>query len=125
VSTTVLVADDHRSLRDLVRMTVEMAGWAVVGQVENGLQAVHAAYELAPDVIVLDEQMPVLGGMAALPKLRRASPTSRIVMWSHERDIAAEALAAGASAVVDKRQPLEHLLIALALVAPTRTPFYA
>jgi chemotaxis response regulator CheB len=120
--TTVLIADDAASLRVLVRIAVEGAGWVVVGEVENGLDAIHAAYELCPDVIVLDELMPVMGGTEALPKLRRASPCSRIVMWSHHRELPSKALDAGASAVVDKRQSIDHLLIALALVAPSREP---
>jgi two-component system secretion response regulator SsrB len=118
--TTVLVVDDTPSLRHLARMAVELAGWVPVGEAENGREGVRAAYELGPDVIVLDHQMPVLDGLSALPLLRRASPFSRIVIWSSDEDITQAALAAGASAVVDKKGPLDHLLIALALVAPTR-----
>jgi DNA-binding NarL/FixJ family response regulator len=119
VTTTVLVIDDSASLRRLARIALDMAGWVVVGEAEDGEEGIVAAYELAPDVIILDQQMPVLSGLSALPRLRRASPHSRIVMWSND-PAAHQGLALGASAVVDKSKPLDHLLIALALVAPSR-----
>jgi DNA-binding NarL/FixJ family response regulator len=119
VTTTVLVVDDSAPLRQLVKIALDLSGWLVVAEADNGHEAVAVAYELAPDVIILDQQMPVLDGLSALPRLRRASPSSRIVMWSND-PIAREGLTAGASAVVDKSQPIDHLLIALALVAPSR-----
>jgi DNA-binding NarL/FixJ family response regulator len=119
VTTTVLVVDDSAPLRRLVRMALDMTDWTVVGEAANGEEGVLAAYELAPDVVILDQQMPVLSGLSALPRLRRASPSSRIIMWSND-PIAHQGLSLGASAVVDKNQPLDHLLMALALVAPSR-----
>lgn len=115
-----LLVDDTSSMRDLARAELELAGWTVAAEALNGWEAVHAAYVHAPDVIVLDRQMPVLDGLTALPKIHRASPCSRIVMWSHD-DCARDALDAGASAFVDKSQPLAHLLVAIALLAPTRS----
>jgi DNA-binding NarL/FixJ family response regulator len=123
MSTTVLLVDDARSLRELARLSLEIAGWVVVAEAGDGKDGVRAAYEVAPDVIVLDQQMPKLDGLTALPLLRRASPCSRIVMWSSDPDVTRAALDAGASAVVDKAAPLDHLMIAIALVAPVREPF--
>jgi two-component system chemotaxis response regulator CheY len=120
VSTTVLLVDDAPQLRDLARITLGLEGWDVVAEAADGLEAVRTAFDTAPDVIVLDMQMPKMDGLAALPLLRRASPPSRIVMWSSEPGVAPRALAAGASAVVDKAVPVDHLLVALSLVAPPR-----
>ena len=119
MATTVLVVDDSPPLRRLVRLTLDMTDWTVVGEAADGEEAIRAAYELAPDVVILDQQMPVMSGLSALPRLRRASPSSRIIMWSND-PVAHEGLALGASAVVDKNQPLDHLLVALALIAPSR-----
>jgi two-component system response regulator EvgA len=121
VSTTVLLVDDAPQLRELARIALGMEGWDIIAEAMNGEEAIRLAYEHAPDVIVLDMQMPKLDGISAMPGLRRASPCSRIVMWSNEPEIARPALAAGASAVVDKAAPLEHLMIAVALVAATRS----
>lgn len=120
MSTTVLLVDDTRQLRDLARITLGLEGWDVVAEAEDGREAIRTAYDVAPDVIVLDMRMPRMDGLSALPKLRQASPSSRIVMWSSEPGVAPKALAAGASAVVDKAAPIDHLLLALSLVAPTR-----
>jgi chemotaxis response regulator CheB len=120
VSTTVLLVDDTALMRDLARAELELAGWTVAAEAVNGFEAIHKAYQFAPDVIVLDRQMPVLDGLTALPKIRRASPCSRIVMWSHDVQVSRTALDLGASAFVDKAKPLDHLLIAVALMAPIR-----
>ncbi len=115
-----LLVDDIPQLRDLVRITLDLEGWDVVAEAADGIEAIRMAFEVSPDVIVLDMQMPLMDGLTALPRLRRASPCSRIVMWSSEPNIARAALDAGASAVVDKAAPIDHLLIAIALVAPLR-----
>jgi two-component system response regulator EvgA len=120
MSTTVLLVDDTPALRDMARMALEMNGWDIVGEADNGVTAVELAYELAPDVVVLDLHMPELDGLSALPRLRRASPCTRVIMWSNEPSFSPRALDVGASATVDKTGPIEHLLIALSLLAPAR-----
>jgi NarL family two-component system response regulator LiaR len=120
MTTTVLIVDDNALLREIARMAIEVEGWEIVAEASNGREAIDVAYELAPDVIVLDQMMPVLDGIRALPKLRRASPHSRIVMWTHTPGVLNAAMRAGASAFVDKSRPLDSLLIAMSLVAPPR-----
>jgi anti-anti-sigma factor len=101
---SVVVADDSAVTRRLVQAIVEEGGSAeVVGEARDGHEAVRLASELRPDVLVLDVEMPSLSGLEALPEIRRASPQTRVVMFSgdeHARDRAAEL---GADAFVEKR----------------------
>jgi chemotaxis response regulator CheB len=79
----VLVVDDDADLRMLLRIALNVPGASeVVGEAADGQLAVSAAADLRPDVVVLDEAMPVLRGTEAIPLLRRATPSSRIVLYS-------------------------------------------
>jgi CheY-like chemotaxis protein len=79
----VLVADDAADLRQLLCLLLEVEDdFVVVGQAGDGLEAVRAAGELQPDLVVLDVSMPVMDGMEALPKLRAAAPEARLVVFS-------------------------------------------
>ena len=83
-SRSVLVVDDCEPLRELIATALEVHGQVVVGQAEDGVEAVLLASEVLPDVIVIDEDMPNLAGAEAIPLLRIASPSSRIVVFSAE-----------------------------------------
>lgn len=66
----VLIADDRASSRELLRLVLERAGYAVA-EAEDGQEAVDRARELNPDLILLDLQMPRLDGYGVLAELRR------------------------------------------------------
>ncbi len=62
----ILIADDHELIRKGIASTLaEVPGWTVVGQAENGRQAVELAQSLRPDVVILDMTMPELNGLEA------------------------------------------------------------
>jgi CheY-like chemotaxis protein len=81
-SFTVVVVDDTEDIRSLMRMALERAGFDVVAVAEDGEEAIVVAGEHKPDLILLDLHMPGLGGLEALPRLLRASPRSRVVVFS-------------------------------------------
>ena len=83
-SRSVLVVDDCEPLRELIATALEINGQVVVGQAQDGIEAVLLASDAHPDVIVIDEDMPNLCGADAIPLLRLASPESRIVVFSAE-----------------------------------------
>ena len=79
----ILVVDDDADLRLLLRMALDVPGSStVVGEAADGGEAVSVAASLLPDVVVLDEAMPVLRGSEAIPLLREAAPLARIVLYS-------------------------------------------
>jgi DNA-binding NarL/FixJ family response regulator len=77
----VLIADDHALVRDGVRALLGTAGDIdVVGEAGDGAAAVESARAEHPDVILLDIAMPGLGGLEAVPLLRREVPRARILI---------------------------------------------
>lgn len=83
MSTTVLVVDDAPDIRLILRLALDSGGdFDVVGEAATGEDAVRLAAEHHPDVIVLDLGLPDLAGRDLLTRVRRASPTARIVVFS-------------------------------------------
>ncbi|MCU1673505.1 MAG: hypothetical protein JWN77_1618 [Frankiales bacterium] len=79
----VLLADDAPDIRLLLRLAFACeSGFDVVGEAEDGRQAVDLTEELQPDVVVLDLSMPVMDGLEAIPELLRVRPGVRIVVLS-------------------------------------------
>ncbi|MCW2762699.1 MAG: ATP-binding region, ATPase domain protein [Marmoricola sp.] len=109
----VVVVDDTPDLRDLMRMALERTReFEVVGEAENGRDAIEVARNLQPDLVFLDIAMPVMDGLEALPEVRRASPDATIVMLSGfgASEMTVRALESGADGYIQKGQPLSALL---------------
>jgi NarL family two-component system response regulator LiaR len=115
-SIRVLLVDDHAVVRKGMRALVDReAGIEVVGEAEDGDQAVHAADRLRPDVILMDLEMPGTGGIEATRQITAAHPDTRIVvLTSHaaEEDVF-PALKAGALGYLLKHSAPEEVLQAI------------
>jgi DNA-binding NarL/FixJ family response regulator len=95
----VLLADDHRLFRQGMRQICEiLGGFDVVGEAENGQEAVQLAQELQPDIILMDINMPILDGVQATSTITEKSPTARVVILTMYRQdqYVFEAIKAGA-----------------------------
>ena len=77
-----LIVDDHPSFRHSARLLLEADGWSVVGEAADGRAALTAAGELAPDLVLLDVQLPDLDGFEVSRRLRAGLTGPRVVMTS-------------------------------------------
>jgi DNA-binding NarL/FixJ family response regulator len=113
-SVRVLLADDHVQLLGELRLQLGRE-FEVVGAVENGEEAVHAALRLSPDVLVLDIAMPVMNGFQAAARLRDLKCKTKIVILTtyEDHEYIAAAFSAGASAYVAKRHFGTDLVMAI------------
>ena len=111
-STRVLIVDDVAELRELVRIKLELEpGFTVVGEAENGAQALELAASTLPDCILLDLAMPVMDGLQALRELRRIAPDATIAVLSgfDGNSMVDTALELGADLYLDKATALVEL----------------
>ena len=81
----ILLVDDHPLTRSALAGLLRQHGFDVVGEAEDGDQAIDRAAELEPDLILLDLSMPGLDGLSALPRLREAAPNCEVVVLTAER----------------------------------------
>jgi len=109
---TVLLAEDHMIVREgLLALLKLEADIQVVGEAENGRQAVSMASTLQPDVVVMDIAMPLLNGMEATRQILHARPATKVLILSAHSDDAyvEEVMALGAAGYLIK-QTASHVL---------------
>ncbi|HHI81209.1 MAG TPA: response regulator [Planctomycetes bacterium] len=111
----ILIVDDAPFMRFLLRQILEEAGHQIVGEAENGKEALEMYEKLQPDLVTLDVVMPEMTGIEALKKIRARSPKARCVMVTaiDQRDHLLEAMQAGALDYVVKPFEKERVLKAL------------
>jgi CheY-like chemotaxis protein len=109
----IFVVDDSSSVRSMVRQLFESeTNCEIVGEAENGRDAVAKAAFAKPDLIVLDLNMPVMGGLDAAPFLRKVLPDTRLILFtvSQGQEVEQQALAAGIQTVVSKYNAASELV---------------
>ena len=113
-----LVADDHPALLAAVEAYLAASGFEICATASDARQAVAAAAEHQPDVVVLDYRMPGLPPAELLRSAAAAAPGAVLAVYTADADerLVADALAAGAKAVVLKEAPLPDLLRALTTI---------
>jgi len=120
----VLVADDHAILRSGLRMLIDaQTDMKVVGEAQNGDEAVQMSADQSPDVVILDITMPQRGGLHAIREILKSKPDTRILLLTMHEEVAylRTALAAGASGYVLKKSVDADLLSAIRAVHKGRT----
>jgi DNA-binding NarL/FixJ family response regulator len=120
-----ILADDVFDLRFMVKLALERSGrFVIVGEAENGDEAVEMARQHQPDLVLLDVSMPVKDGLEALPDIRKVSPEAKVVMLSgfEAARLAATALESGAAAYLEKGIPPRELIDELLKVLDPKAP---
>lgn len=109
---TVLLAEDHTIVREGLRALLKLeADFKIVGEAENGRQAVALASKLCPDVVVMDIAMPLLNGLEATRQILETTPSTKVLVLSAHSDDAyvEQVMALGASGYLIK-QSAAHVL---------------
>ncbi|OYT46636.1 two-component system response regulator [Thermoplasmatales archaeon ex4484_6] len=115
----VLIADDSRFMRMLLKNILIPAGYEIVGEAEDGVEAIEHYRKLRPDLVTMDIIMPNLGGLEALKGIISEDPGAKVVMCTAlgQEDKVREAVIHGARGYIVKpfkaervRQELEKVL---------------
>jgi DNA-binding NarL/FixJ family response regulator len=125
--TRVMVVDDHPMWREAVARDLADAGFEVVGTAGDGAEALRRLAAVRPDVVVLDLQMPTVGGVEATRQIVAGSPQARVLVLSAsgEQDDVLEAVKAGATGYLVKSASREELVDAVTRTAAGEAVFTA
>lgn len=117
--TTILLCDDHTLFREGIKAILrDEASIEIVGEAENGREAVSLTLRLRPDVVLMDIAMPDLGGFEATSRILRSQPKTKILMLTmyEEEEVITRCLRAGAAGYVLKDAPRSDLMHAIDVV---------
>ena len=108
----ILVIDDGKAVRDVIRIFLEKEGFQVCGEAADGVEGVEQAKKLKPDLVVLDLAMPRMDGVEAASVISRTMPAVPIVLLTMYGDAVGSLLASacGISAVISKTDGFEKLV---------------
>src|SRR5258708_38145026 len=127
-SLRVLIVDDHDLFRTGLRNLLEEQGVQIVGEAPSGTEAVRIVREIAPDVVVMDLNMPGMGGVDATRHITAIAPLTRVVMLtiSDQDNDVMDAILAGACGYLLKDASIEQLISGIeaasrgeSLISPT------
>jgi DNA-binding NarL/FixJ family response regulator len=119
-NTRILLADDHQMFRTAVANLLQKeAGFEIVGEAKDGEEAIRLAFELRPDVVVLDILLPNTDGIAATRAIISKYPDTKILaLTSYDtEDYVVNMLRAGAKGYVLKEAPIGELILAIKTIA--------
>jgi|SRR5450830_118463 len=123
----ILIVDDHPFIRSAVRIIFEQENFEVVGESENGSDAIQLARELLPDIILLDIAMPNLDGLEVIERITEMRlPIKTLILSSQSaRFYSPRCMKAGASGYICKTDNLSELVKAVNIVMSGYTYFPA
>ena len=115
----VLLVDDHELVRTAIKLMLNDAqDFEVIGESENGEDAIRLARELSPDVIIMDLNMPGIGGFEAIVRLLRSNASTKILIISARADglVPARLIEMGVAGYLSKQASTEQMLLAVRTV---------
>jgi DNA-binding NarL/FixJ family response regulator len=115
---TVVVVDDERLIRVALAQALSDGGIELVGQADNGEDAIEIVLAVRPDVVLMDVKLPRLSGVRAIEQLGLLAPASRVlVLTRSEQNRVVEAIIAGASGYILKDAPPAAIISAVQATA--------
>jgi two-component system chemotaxis response regulator CheY len=104
VGIKILIADDLKFIKLVLRDLVEKAGFRVVGEASNGEEAVELYQDERPDVVLMDITMPKVDGLTALKEILKIDPEAKVIMCSAlgQQSLIVQALQLGAKDFIVK-----------------------
>ena len=118
-----MIADDHRMLREGLRRSMTEAGFDIVGEAQDGVEAVRLAELLVPDVILMDVSMPNCDGVEACRQVKARGTPSRVVMLTMhaDKEVLTNAIRAGATGYLVKDCSTSEIAEAVRMAAGGET----
>lgn len=108
----ILIVDDSRTSRKILKGILEENGHAVAGEAENGKVGVESYLAIRPDIVTLDITMPVMDGIEALKEIKKADADAKVIMVTAagQKEKMLEAVKSGASEFITKPFEPEEIL---------------
>ena len=118
----ILIVDDKAHVRQGLQTVLQLSeGFEIVGEACDGLEAIRAADSIQPEVVLMDLEMPVLGGLEATRRIKEQHPEIGVVIITiHGSDeVREQAMKAGSDFFIEKEAPTEDLIAAIREVRTT------
>ncbi|MCT4613029.1 MAG: response regulator [Clostridia bacterium] len=111
----ILIVDDAAFMRMMLKDILSKAGYEIVGEAENGAQAIEMYKELTPDLVTMDITMPEVDGIQAVKEIKKINAGSTVVMCSAmgQQAMVIEAIQAGAKDFIVKPFQQDRVLEAI------------
>src|SRR5215203_706981 len=112
----VAIADDHALFRAGVKTSLSMRkDVQMIAEAENGMQLLNLLKHIQPDVVLLDIQMPIMDGLAALPEIKKLYPNVKVIMLSMHNDhsMISRMMEIGANSYLTKESGAEKIYEAI------------
>jgi two-component system response regulator NreC len=115
-SIRIVLADDHKVVRQGTRALLSaIPEWEIVGEADNGRDAVSLTAELKPDIVILDISMPELNGLDATRQIKKKSPETEVLIFTGQEteELVHDVFDSGARSYIMKTDAADHLIDAL------------
>ncbi|CAM3142106.1 response regulator [Paenibacillus lupini] len=111
----ILIVDDAAFMRMMIRDILTKNGYEVVGEAQDGAQAVEKYKELKPDLITMDITMPEMDGISALKEVKKLDPNAKVIMCSAmgQQAMVIDAIQAGAKDFIVKPFQADRVIEAI------------
>ncbi|MEF2244553.1 MULTISPECIES: response regulator [unclassified Paenibacillus] len=111
----ILIVDDAAFMRMMIRDILSKNGYEVVGEAQDGAQAIEKFKEVKPDLVTMDITMPEMDGISALKEIKKMDPNAKVIMCSAmgQQAMVIDAIQAGAKDFIVKPFQADRVIEAI------------